>query len=139
MTYLVEYQNATFTAYSTSEDIFYKQGDIVYINIPQGDFAENKFIISKKQQTEVKKVKGLPFLNFLKGNNFFTQGERNKEYSIKINDSNTENVIKTFYPTTGGVYAGYTKLGIKGAFNSSITNDMASGDYGIRLRLSGYD
>ena len=139
MTYLVEYQNATFTAYSTSEDIFYKQGDIVYINIPQGDFAENKFIISKKQQTEVKKVKGLPFLNFLKGNNFFTQGERNKEYSIKINDPNTENVIKTFYPTTGGVYAGYTKLGIKGAFNSSITNDMASGDYGIRIRLNGYD
>ena len=35
--YLVKYQNSTFTAYS--ENKIFKLNDIVYVQIPQGDFT----------------------------------------------------------------------------------------------------
>ena len=46
--YLVQYQASLFTALST--DTSYKKGDIVYVQIPQGDFTKDKNIIKQKIQ-----------------------------------------------------------------------------------------
>ena len=131
--YLVQYQASLFTALST--DTSYKKGDIVYVQIPQGDFTKDKNIINKKE-IEKKENKRLSFANFVKGTNLFSQAVYNHEYSLGITENGVQDRTTTF--TFNGPYAGYTKLGIQVAINADLL-DIISGDYGLKIELMGYD
>lgn len=49
--YTVQFQEAQFEAFNNS-DVYYYNGDIVYVQIPQGDFEKQKFIVGKKESSQ---------------------------------------------------------------------------------------
>lgn len=65
--YRVQTDTATFTAYATGTDTYYED-DIVYVQIPQGDYNNQKFIIGRKADDDATdqtyKMK-LPFDDFI--------------------------------------------------------------------------
>lgn len=135
--YTVSYQATTFECSSLVSNL--KINDLVYVAIPENDFRQDKIILAKKQKTEIRTVKVLPFLSFIKGANLFSTTQNLTEYSLPINGSNTGNpfVFTTFYGSD--LAAGYTRLGIKMAVNSDIKEEIVSGDYGLLIKIYGYD
>ena len=48
--YKVEYENAKFEAISTIKNL--AKNDIVYVQVPQGDFRKTKFIVALKNKSD---------------------------------------------------------------------------------------
>ena len=137
--YTVKFQASTFTAISERKD--FVVGDIVYVQIPQTDFKQDKFIINKKQSTNIKPVKKLPFLNFVKGSNLFTESQQTQEKTLMTTSNGRETSASILNITSvdgESPIAGYTKLGIKVGIKTGIKNAMKSGQYGIRINLTGF-
>ena len=136
--YTVKYQEVTFKVVSNINKI--KVGDIVFVTIPEGDFRKEKFIAAVRSKENVKEVKVLPFLNFVKGNNLFSKTINKTEFKLQLNSNlNTEREF-TFLTFHGEEIAyGYTKLGIKATFSSNINTPLISGDYGLKITIQGYD
>lgn len=137
--YVVKYQAAIFKASTLVNNL--KIGDIVYVTVPQGDFKQDKIIISKKIQEKITKVKTLPFLSFIKGPNLFSTNQSTTEYSIAVNTGNTSMSRPFIFTMFDGkdIAAGFTRLGIKATVNAEITTPLSSGDYGIKITIYGYD
>ncbi len=137
--YQVQHQNATFLAFGTPNE--YKKSDVVYVSVPQGDYTENKFIINKKNSGDAKKVKGLPFLQFVKGPNLFDN--TSSEFQIQLNNPLREFQNIFTYSKKNILFdsmdGGFTRLGLKCAINGKLTQDIVSGDYGIQLSVLGFD
>lgn len=140
--YTIKYQAATFTA--LGEKNAYSVGDVVYVQIPQRDFTQDKFILNKKTLIEVRQSKKLPFLSFSKNMNLSPSSFVNKEFFIKTTSDNneiTEKIynFKSFYGEQYG--AGYTKLGIKLSIKANLPTEYnyLSGDYGIQLKVKGFN
>lgn len=132
--YRVKYQNAEFEA--VSDNIDFKIDERVYVQVPQGDFDQDKIIIRKKQLEEKQTVKKLPLLSMAKSANFFSDDQNTEIYSLKVEPLETigERVF-----TWNNVYAGYTRLGIKASIMADIPYTMQSGDYGLKIEITGYD
>ena len=138
--YLVKYQAATFIARGTPKA--YKVNDIVYVQVPQKDFTQEKFIINKKSNSETRKVKKLPFLSFAKNGNLSPAILSSKEFIIKTTGDNkrTEEMIYSFNSFYNEPYAaGYTRFGLKAAFKFNAPKETISGDYGIDILITGFD
>lgn len=138
--YLIKYQASTFPAYSKGE--VYSPGDIVYVQVPQGDFTQDKFIISKRSLVEKNTTKKMPFLSFVKNTNVLRASISEREYYVQTSsnwaESNVSTMeVKNFYGETKA--AGYTRIGLKFAVKAGITEELISGEYGVRLILKGYD
>lgn len=139
--YLIKYQASTFSAYSQN-NVVYEPGDIVYVQIPQGDFTQDKFILSKRSVIDQSSTKKMPFLSFVKNANLFNASISSREYSIQTSSDEKEGStvtkpVKIFYGERFG--AGYTQIGVKFAVKADITEQLISGKYGARLVLQGYD
>ena len=135
--YTVKYQGVTFEANSLVENL--NLGDIVYVSVPQNDFTKEKIILIKKIVSVENPVKILPFLKFVKGSNLFTDMQSVGEYSIPINNGNTQG--RRFYFTMFNgedTAAGYTRLGVKMTVNADIEQELISGDYGLKITIFGY-
>lgn len=138
--YLIKYQASTFYAYS--QGATYAPGDIVYVQVPQGDFTQDKFIISKRSLVEKNTTKKMPFLSFVKSPNILRASVSEREYYVQTSSNWTESTVSTtetsnFYGEP--VAAGYTRVGFKFAVKANITQKLISGGYGARLILNGYD
>ena len=136
--YLVKYQNATFTATTTIGSL--EPEELVYVSVPENDFKQDKIIIAKKQKTDVQVVKYLPFLSFVKGNNLFSEFQQNNEYAIPVNNKKT--VSNSFVFTrfeNEDLAAGYTRLGLKFMVSTTMGQSVVSGDYGVCVTIRGYD
>ena len=134
--YKVTYQATTFECTSLVSNL--KKGDLVYVSVPQSDFRQDKIILAKKQKSEVRDVKVLPFLSFVKGHNLFSTAQNEAEYSIPVNGSSGQRfTLLNFYGQDTA--AGFTKLGIKAAINTGMQGTVVSGEYGIKIRIAGYD
>ena len=133
--YKVKYQNAEFEA--VSDNTNFKIDERVYVQIPQGDFDQDKIIIRKKQLEEKQKVKKLPLLSMAKSSNFFTTTENQETYSLKIESSETIGTKTFIWANT--IYAGYTKLGLKASIMADIPYTMLSGDYGFKIDITSYN
>lgn len=138
--YLVRYQGSTFIALSSNKT--YKIGDMVYVQVPQGDFTQDKFIVSKRTLTQTKVVKKMPFLTFVKNNNLSPLTLQNKEFFLKTSGDGKETLssiynFSNFYGES--IAAGYTKLGLKVGIKVDIPFSVTSGDYGVKLRIKGFN
>ena len=133
--YRVKYQNAEFEA--VSDNTSFKMDERVYVQIPQGDFDEDKIIIRKKQLEDIKKVKKLPLLSMAKSKNLFTTQQNEEVNTLPIDM--TETVGKKSFFWNNEIYAGYTKLGIKVSIMTSIPYTMLSGDYGLKIEITNFD
>lgn len=136
--YKVQYQGVSFEATSIVTDL--KQGDIVYVQVPQSDFRKEKFIIALKRDATTQKVKTLPFLSFIKGNNLFSNIINQSEFNLQLNSHKEVEKQFTFIRFDGEEQAyGFTRLGLKATFGAAINTPLVSGDYGIRIRIYGYN
>lgn len=126
-----------FTAYS--ENTSYKNGDVVYVMIPEGKFSNQKIIVGKKSSTEKNPlVVESPFdqLFDLTGN-LLDEESQNKTYSLLANGTTKTAVIQD-YDFTKDKYTnliGYNRLGIRAEFRS-LTSKAVSGNYGIVVAIT---
>ena len=136
--YKVQYQGVRFEALSMVTNL--QKGDIVYVQVPQSDFRKEKFIIASKRNVETQKVKSLPFLSFIKGNNLFSNVLNQTEFNLQLNSHKEVEKQFTFIRFDGEELAyGFTRMGLKATFGAAINTPLVSGDYGIKVRIYGYN
>lgn len=136
--YKVQYQGVQFEATSIVTDL--NRGDIVYVQIPQNDFRKEKFIIALKRSVEVQKVKTLPFLTFIKGSNLFSNIVNKTTFNLELNSHKEVERQFTFLRFGDQELAyGFTRMGLKATFGAAINTELSSGNYGIRIRIYGYN
>ena len=156
--YKVKHQNATYDAYAQQGDI-YSLDQWVYVQIPNGDYNNNKFIVGQKvnknDASDVYNLR-LPFDNFL-GLYNLTMGTPMEEHGYWANNPTqgvSENLIAEadenglYYPQHGdhlwhwqnidgtAMYA--TQLGLEVDVTTLLHGfSLASGNYGIRAVVKG--
>ena len=136
--YKVEYENARFEATSTITGLAIN--DIVYVQVPQGDFRRDKLIVARKKAADTQNTKTLPFLSFIRGNNLFGNIQYNSKYSIQVNSNKEADMQFIFTQFYGEDLAyGYTRMGVKASISANINTELIAGDYGIKITIYGYD
>ena len=144
--YVVTNNNTTkFEAFSTVAN--YRNKDNVYVQIPNGDWNQQKIIIAKKTtKNDEPFIYKRPFESLvdITGNLIETKIDPNTT-GLLANSNEYQRIQLWSYnsETDGESYAAYTRLGIQAGFKSLISpfydNDtvynVTNGDYGLRLVL----
>ena len=122
--------SSKFTAYAIGAK--YKNGDSVYVNVPQGDFINDKFITGKqnnKAQTAYNYVEPFDKIIDLSGN---INSELEEVGLVANGEDDIEEIaiIKLDEPIKS-----MTWLGLKADFRSMV-NKAVFGSYGLKLELS---
>lgn len=128
--YKVSDGSSKFTAYSTG--VKYKSGDSVYVNVPLGDFSNDKFIIGKQNnntQQAYNYVEPFDKIIDLSGN----LNSKLDEVGLVANGMTYLKEIATI--TLDEPIKNMTWLGLKADFRSMVSEAVA-GSYGIVLELS---
>lgn len=151
--YKVKSQNATYDAYAKKGEIYYS-GELVYVQIPNGDFNAQKFILGRKTEDDNGKSVynfELPFDNFLGLYSLTEYNPLKNEFGFWANcpehgsetDAKEEDLI-WYWPAQGevsdkdNIYA--TRLGVEVNLTTLLHGYMPiSGHYGFRIIVSGKD
>lgn len=146
-----------FTAYSHLTNL--REGDTVYVSIPEGDWNEQKTIVSKKSRDNNEAFVYLrPFSRLVDiTNNINENSEQvgliaNEAQIVEqdgkdLTDANGDYVCESKGETYQTIYSwkydsskdtpplvGYTRLGIRGEFQSWLKEEgLVTGEYGLRL------
>lgn len=146
-----------FTAYSHLTNL--REGDTVYVSIPEGDWNEQKTIVSKKSRDDNEAFVYLrPFSRLVDiTNNINKNSEQvgliaNEAQIVQqdgkdLTDANGDYVCESKGETYQTIYSwkynsskdtpplvGYTRLGIRGEFQSWLKEEgLVTGEYGLRL------
>lgn len=131
--YTVQYQNAKFQAYT--ENTSFAIGDRVYVQVPKGDYNQDKIIISKKKSEETTEVSKLPFSSFAREQFYSSKNE----YNFFTSKETQKTLILQQSWLSSNYQAGYNYLGIKFAISSGIADTVTSGSYGLQIDILGYD
>lgn len=131
--YTVQYQTAKFNAYS--ENTTFEIGDRVYVQIPKGDFNQDKIIISKKKIESITTISKMPFSNFAR-QLFYSSKE---EYNFLTTKESQKELLLQKSWTSDNYQAGYSYLGLKFSISIGIFDSILSGDYGLQIELLGFD
>lgn len=132
-TYTVTNGILTFTAYSS--DTGYKEGEQIYVSIPNNDYSEQKIITGKKKvgEAETPYVYKQPFASLVKATDNLCKNSNeigliaNGEVeSIEV--CNNVDLPQTKIP--------YTRLGIKADFKSLLPSTVTQGNYGLEIQLT---
>lgn len=141
--YIVSNGSARFEAYG---DDTYRLNDSVYVNIPNGDMNEQKFIQGKRTNRNINEpfIYNNPFSTFID----ITGNIANARVTTGLiaNEPATEGdeTAVLLIPDREENLTGYTRLALKAKFQTPglspySTNDgqkiVVSGDYGLRLRV----
>lgn len=142
--YIVSNGSARFEAYG---DDTYRLNDSVYVNIPNGDMNEQKFIQGKRTNRNANEpfIYNNPFSTFIDitGNIANARVTTGLIANESVADGDETKVL--LIPDREESLTGYTRLALKAKFQTSglspySTNDgqkiVVSGDYGLRLRVS---
>lgn len=130
-----------FTAYSTDER--YRNGDVVYVTIPQGNYENQKMIVGKKTSETEKPFNFVtPFDSFfsMTGNLAATASSAGLVANDIMDDSKPMEECMTYTTLLNKAIndqdlINYTRLGIKADFKSWIKNAVR-GNYGLEIILS---
>lgn len=130
-----------FTAYSTDER--YRNGDVVYVTIPQGNYENQKMIVGKKTSETEKPFNFVtPFDSFfsMTGNLAATASAAGLVANDIMDDSKPMEECMTYTTLLNKVIndqdlINYTRLGIKADFKSWIKNAVR-GNYGLEIILT---
>ena len=149
--YIVSYSDAKFEVYAMG-DTKYSKNNNVYVQIPQGDWNEQKFIIAKKTDTEKMPITYQdPFDTFIDitGNiiEYNPATKRNlvanndvaidNEGNVNGFDSKEDSIELWSYSSNDNettLFTKYTRLGIQAQFRSWLAEEhIGSGSYGLKL------
>lgn len=113
-----------YTAYSTLTD--YKKDDVVYVQIPEGNYDEQKFIIGKKlKSNELNYNFVSPLKNFVKIETYTLEGQ----YSLTANGGSDKGTIEI--KKIEKKIKGYSHMGISANFSSWLGGTIREGNYGL--------
>ena len=135
--YLVSDGATKFFAYSNTDKTLYKVDDVVYVNIPNGDFNADKFIISLAPSANDKPINYVsPFDQFFDmTGNILPDEIYGQEYNLIANHEVEKEIKIAEFPVSADDGNSYTRLALKGDFRSLISTAI-SGNYGIKLQLN---
>lgn len=150
--YTVSNGTVRFEAYST--DINYRVNDNVYVQIPNNNWNEQKFIIAKKTKENENEafIYNNPFATLVDiTGNIINSEIPSNESGLIANNPNKESITLWTYnmeeeairKQIGNPLADYTRLGIQASFQSwlnpfyidNIAHEVVKGEYGLRLRI----
>lgn len=143
--YKVSNGSTKFDAYST--DTTLSKNASVYVQIPGGDWSQEKIILCRKPIGDEKPISYKdPFNSFVDiTGNLITQTP--KQQGLLANNPEPNKVIiwayncdesPTNYKEDGVDLAGYTRLGLKASFQAWLKElGAVKGSYGLRLRIEG--
>lgn len=139
--YIVTDGSSKFPAYS--ENKTYRNNTIVYVQVPNGDFTNQKLIIGKKTNDNTEPFAyTTPFDTFLTCTpNLIPIQTSNAQYALTANkkdDDKTTTQIEIFQLNDiSKYYKNFDMLGIKADFQSWLRDEnIKSGDYGLKLELT---
>ena len=140
--YKVRIQNAVVQAVNLREGVTYRENEVVYVQIPQGNFDNDKFILGKEQNVEdnVYNYKW-PFENFIELKQLTkTSGEygyRANQSQAELLSDDTKWEIVTYGNPDNTPLVG-NKLGIQMIVKSMLgTYSPVQGEYGLVAELEG--
>ena len=143
--YIIKYQDSEFTAYATSSDLNYAEGEQVYILIPGNDWDRNKTIlnsVNNKATTFVDIPTASNLYNRI-GTNLITLEKIGQLSSYKFGgDRQTlyfKNGQQQFLTIDNNVISRYIKAGNALALGmkvrTALDSSQVGGDYGLILNL----
>ena len=143
--YIIKYQDSEFTAYATSSDLNYAEGEQVYILIPGNDWDRNKTILNSVNNKATTFV-DVPTANNLYnriGTNLITLEKIGQLSSYKSGGDRqilySKNGQQQFLTIDNNVISRYIKAGNALALGIKVRTDLDSGqvggDYGLILNL----
>ena len=132
--YRVSYNATIFDAYTT--DTTLKIGTNVYVQVPNGDWSEQKLILSKKVDgtAEDKLVYRDPFDSFIDITNNIIDKDLGQNFLV----ANGPISANSIWNQENMEYTAYTRLGIKASFKSWLKDlGVIVGNYGLVLTVEG--
>lgn len=132
--YRVSYNATIFDAYTT--DTTLKIGTNVYVQVPNGDWSEQKLILSKKVDgtAEDKLVYRDPFDSFIDITNNIIDKDLGQNFLV----ANGPISANSIWNQENMEYTAYTRLGIKASFKSWLKDlGVVVGNYGLVLTIKG--
>lgn len=128
--YRIEYEAGSFYAYTDTE--VYSKGESVYVNIPEGDYSNKKFITGRVSNIE-ENVLGVDLTNILNySDRIFTFEPTNSLDKYQIQAPDNYEIFKEYLQ----VYSKeYFKMTTNFSFSDSIENLISN--YGIQITFDG--
>ena len=138
--YIVNDGQTTFKAYSTNTE--YSKDDRVYVNIPQGDYKEQKNIIGKYNLSNTNQIPlnykdPMESLIDMTGNLFYSDKD---DFKLIANGTKKDSGIIWSWIADDDdedPFADFTMLGISAGFRSSVGANrvISEGQYGLKLTV----
>lgn len=151
--YIVSNQNVKFIAYSDREDFknedsenYLTPGDYVYVQIPQGDFNQNKHILNRIQTGAAEYANSAPMERYVQVSRNINEnyGTSEDENFFIINNVTKSKKIFSYeiLSSKDSEFCGYNLLGIKLAIKANLYNrdwTAVSGGYRIKAVVNAVD
>ena len=147
--YKIKYEDGIFSAFSENTSIIYKEGDQVWIKIPEGDYSNKKLIESKISSLDSanndSNNRNNIFINILEPSwDEFYNYNKSQQFGLIAGVSsplriwqhtNESDVIFSNYNNL------YGKIQLKAFFQTNLMSDYNSGNYGLKIgfRVRKYD
>ncbi len=147
--YTVGNDSISFEALSTAK---YRKGESVYVNIPNGDWNQQKFIVGKQtteSTTPINYQDPLDSFIDMTGNMAAAESTKttgliaNAPYAVKSDIDYRPYQNRIIYEWTANTdegklpFVGYTRLGLQGSFQSWVNNfKCVSGEYGLKVSIA---
>ena len=147
--YKIKYEDGIFSAFSENTSIIYKEGDQVWIKIPEGDYSNKKLIESKISSLDSanndSNNRNNIFINILEPSwDEFYNYNKSEQFGLIAGISsplriwqhtNESDVIFSNYNNL------YGKIQLKASFQTNLMSDYNSGNYGLKIgfRVRKYD
>ena len=124
-----------FDAYYDSTDIKFPNGTVVYVTVPQNNFANDKIIVGRYVSDDTEYFTYVdPMSSFIDiTKNLITSNLKTIPAGLKANGDINEIAIWSIH---GRAFKGYDRLAIKADFKAWLKNlGIQSGTYGLRLDI----
>ena len=148
--YRVKYKDGIISAFAADPKDTFKQGDAVYVTVPESDFSNKKFIshritnnsLSTGQYTELANTIFEVSPNFSDLGYTYTSPS-DKGYALVVGRNSSINLLRSapvLANTRFKAYADqYEYIQISASFLNEFTEEHTQGDYGIELVLTNTD
>ena len=150
--YRVKYKDGIISAFAADPKETFKQGDAVYVTVPEGDFSNKKFIshritnnsLSTGQYTELANTIFEVSPNFSDlGYTYIPYEEGQDCYGLIVGRNSSINILQSAPALANSRFKAYADqyeyIQISASFYNEFTVDHEVGDYGIQVVLTNLD
>ena len=150
--YRVKYKDGIISAFAADPKETFKQGDAVYVTVPESDFSNKKFIshritnnsLSTGQYTELANTIFEVSPNFSDLGYIYVPYEEGQDsYGLIVGQNSSINILRSAPALANSRFKAYADqyeyIQISASFLNEFTQDHTQGDYGIELVLINID